>query len=277
MPYLGARESIKNIKRNFEKNEIDLVFSKNAFVNRGNVSGTISERLEDLYKGFTNDSVDVVMSLIGGFNSNELLPEIDFDLISNSKAKFVGMSDMTTLVSNLNQKSGIQTYYGIQARHFVNDLDFSQSLSVLEERDNFAGFYRDNSEIKILRDGQMKGKLIGGNLALLCWLLGTPYFPEITDGSILFLEDDEETNSYYFQMYLNHLEQAGVFERISGLIFGDILRDTKIATGESFEKIVKGALGGYSFPIIYNADFGHIDNPITIPFGLEYELNTDSV
>ncbi len=119
----------------------------------------------------------------------------------------------------------------------------------------------------------MAGKLVGGCLAVLCWLLGTPYQLEIPPGAILFLEDDEETNGYYWQMYLSHLKQAGYFEKISGLVFGQIPKTTKFNQEASFEEILGLVLKDYHFPVLINADFGHIENPLCLPYGLDYQLS----
>ena len=106
----------------------------------------------------------------------------------------------------------------------------------------------------------------------MCWLLGTEFEVEIKQGDILFLEDDLETNSYYWQMYLTHLKQTRVFDKISGLIFGKLLPETYFPEGQNFTDILDDVIGEYSFPVWLNADFGHIDNPINIPLGVSFKM-----
>ncbi|MFM6252048.1 MAG: LD-carboxypeptidase, partial [Dolichospermum sp.] len=104
----------------FHNMGLKVTFGSNCFVDSGNTAGTIKQRVTDIHEGFSNPKFDLIMSTQGGFNSNELLPFLDYEMIKNNPKPFCGMSDMTTLCTNLLQKSGIQTFYGLQFRHFTN-------------------------------------------------------------------------------------------------------------------------------------------------------------
>lgn len=256
---------------NLNKLGFDVTIASHAFENQGNTSASIFDRLDDLYEGFTNPKYDIVMASRGGWNSNELLPHLDFDLIKKNPKPFFGMSDMTTLCVNLFQKAEIPTVYGQLFLHFgfSDDLSRYQSfvriVQKIEESKSIIN--PDISDATVFQKGPLNGRLVGGNLAVLCWLLGTPYALEVPRGSVLFLEDDEETNGFYWQMYLTHLKQAGVFENVSGVIFGTVLQDTQFEKGSSFEDILRTVFVGYDFPIYYNAPFGHIEYPTPLVMG----------
>lgn len=262
--------------KNLKKLGFDVTFSAHAFDNYGNTSSPIKTRVDDLMEGFLNPTYDIVATTIGGFNTNEILPFIDFELLQKYKKPFVGMSDITTLCVNLWQKSGIPTYYGMRFKNFYlsQDLNLYQNFVNTLTTDRFEGFYSgEMQQSDIIRHGNMKGQLIGGNLAILCWLAGTQFELKIPHGAILFLEDDDETNGYYWQMYLTHSKQLGVFDKVSGVVFGQVLKQTKFIGKSDFRSIINNVLGEYSFPIVVNADFGHIDFPRMIPYGIEYYLH----
>ena len=184
---------------------------------------------------------------------------------------------MTTLCVNLYQRTGIPTFYGMMLLHFgfnKGKHSFEQLSRVLGNPDSF----RDDVEemirdAKSLRKGHLVGKLLGGNLAVLCWLLGTEFALTVNEDTILFLEDDEETNGYYWQMYLIHLKQAGIFEKVRGVIVGRIPPETKFEKGSSLEEIIEDVLGEYRFPIVVNASFGHVINPVNIPYGFHVNMS----
>lgn len=254
----------------------NVTLSSHALDNWGNISSPITMRVSDLQEGFINPEYDVVMASVGGWCSNEILPHIDYRLIAEYPKRFIGMSDITTLCWNLWQKANIQTIYGLNLRTFAEDIplsEFWQFQKTLASPQQFCGFTRKPiQEFQIYRSGRMSGLLIGGNLAVMCWLLGTPFAPEIPNGAILFLEDDLETNGYYWQMYLTHLKLARVFEKISGLVFGQVDKGTVFQPKSSFKEILDIVVGEYDFPVLIETDFGHITNPISIPFWIYYEL-----
>lgn len=275
MPITCSEEEKARAVRNLEKLGFSVMFSEHAFENHGNVSSSIENRVEDLIEGFTNPTYDIVSTMVGGFNSNEILPFIDFGLLKKYPKPFVGMSDITTLCVNLWLKSGIPTYYGMGFRNFYiseNVSNYQDYVSILS-CNPFTSFF-DNyiTEKNVLRHGKMDGVLVGGNLALLCWLAGTSYELQVPENAVLFLEDDDETNGYYWQMYLTHLKQIGVFEKVSGIIFGKVLPKTKFINGSDFITILHHVLDEYSFPILIDANFGHINFPRTIPYGIKYSL-----
>lgn len=68
------------------------------------------------------------------------------------------------------------------------------------------------------------------------------------------------------------MKQNGVFDKIKGLWIGNYEHESRI----SLEKIVFDVIGNeYNFPIIKSNNFGHIDKKITIPIGMDAEINTE--
>ncbi len=275
-PFTLDTNLIEQGKNNLQKLGFEVIFSSNILANTGNTAGTIGQRVADLEEGLFNSKVDIILPTRGGFNSNEILPHLNFSKIKEESGKkiFCGYSDNTTLVNNLFTKANMQTIYGLNFKDvcLLETSALEQWHKTINNVENFSGFYRSLAS-SVFRPGKAKGKLIGGNLAVMCWLIGTPYEVVINQGDILFLEDDLETNSYYWQMYLVHLKQAGAFDKISGLIFGKLLPETYFPEGQTFLDILEDVVGQYSFPVWLNADFGHIENPISIPLGISFTMN----
>jgi muramoyltetrapeptide carboxypeptidase len=275
-PFRESEQNIQEATKKLENLGFSVSFSPNCFSDCGNVSSGIQKRVDDIHTGFLDKSYDIIMSTQGGFNSNEILPFLDYKMIKNNPKVFCGMSDMTTLCTNLNQKSNIQTFYGLQFRHFVDSKNhnFEQFLEVIKNPKSFENTLKQQIKPNnIFRKGKLKGKLVGGNLAVLCWLAGTNYSLEVFEDSVLFLEDDEETNGHYWQMYLTHLKQTGIFGKIKGVIFGKVLAETKFEEKSKFEDILETVFEQYNFPILTDLNFGHTQLPLTIPYNTFIHIN----
>jgi len=250
--------------------------SKHAMDRMGNVSANIEDRVADLHEGFSNPAYDMIMSSRGGWNSNELLPYLDYELIRKNPKPFMGFSDPSTLVTTLYQKSGTPTYYGTVMSWIYfdpEDADYAPTLDVLADPKAFKGFYKaGHAEQDVYRHGSMSGPMVGGCISILCCMLGTPYAMKVPDGAILFLEDDEEPSGYIWQQRLMQMKQASYFDKISGLVMGKTLPETKFVEGSGLKEILDAVIGEYKFPVLLNADFGHASNPLAIPYGLEYSI-----
>ena len=68
--------------------------------------------MEDLHDAFLDSTVDVILATIGGFNSNELLPYLDYDLIAKHQKIICGYSDTTAILNAIYAKTGLVTYMG---------------------------------------------------------------------------------------------------------------------------------------------------------------------
>jgi muramoyltetrapeptide carboxypeptidase len=127
----------------------------------------------------------------------------------------------------------------------------------------------------ILKKGTAKGPLWGGNLSLVMNRLGTDGQINTT-GCILFLEDLDEY-LYSFERMLVHLQTAGVFNNINGLIIGELIdiKDQEISFGKSTDDIIMEICGTMDIPIVTNFPCGHGKYQATLPISLPIELCAD--
>jgi muramoyltetrapeptide carboxypeptidase len=134
------------------------------------------------------------------------------------------------------------------------------------------------SGLSALGPGSAQGPLLGGNLEVLSRLLGTPYLPDL-DGAILFLEEVGE-RPYRVDRLLTHLGLAGVWDRVAGVLVGDLVSceepaDSRIAS-PSAEAVVKERLGRLDMPVVLGAPVGHGSRNLALPYGVRVRLDAQA-
>ncbi len=285
--------------RRLESKDLKVQVGKHAMGSRGHTSGTIKERADDLMDAFRDPEVDLVMSVIGGFNSNQLLPYLDFDVIRKSRKPFIGYSDVTALNNAILARSGLVNFHGpafvtfcqpelspYTERSFdrallegVPNVPIEASKCWAEDRWFMKESlgpreWKNNPGWTILREGHAKGNAVGGNLSTLMLLAGTEYWPDM-NGAILFLEDDETASPEVFDRDITHLKQMGVFDQVYGLVIGRSPTEAGFTANDSMAMVIDDLLGECDLPVVVNVDIGHTDPMFTIPLGTRCELSTD--
>jgi muramoyltetrapeptide carboxypeptidase len=129
-----------------------------------------------------------------------------------------------------------------------------------------------------IRGGHARGRLVGGCLSVFATTLGTPWAVDTT-GVVLFLEDVREW-PYRLDRLLLQLRQAGVFDRVAGVVFGT-LATCPSANGVGPFDVVRDAFADAPFPVGFGLPAGHeaaetdVEN-LTLPFGIDVELDVDA-
>jgi muramoyltetrapeptide carboxypeptidase len=246
----------------------------------GYFAGLDTDRISDLHDMFRDSNVKAVICSRGGWGSLRMLDKIDYRLISNNPKPIIGYSDITSLQLAIWTKIRIPSFSGPMVgvemgkgiKPFTEEHFWGQLLNKESRYDyDFSG-----SNTKVIHHGRCKGYLLGGCLSLVTTLLGTPYCPDF-NGAILFLEDVDE-KPYKIDRYFAHLYQAGVFESISGLIFGNFI-DCEPENGErslTLSQIFDDYCSNLPYPVIQDFPYGHGDVKFTMPVGTECELDTES-
>lgn len=239
-------------------------------------AGTPAEKAQALEDLWSDPDVKAIMSARGGNEAAEILPLLDYKKISVMPKILIGFSDVTSLLLAINKHSGIVTFHGpmLNSLKGIDQGHLSQCFRMLSGHEKNI----DLSGSQPLQTGTAQGRLIGGNLSVLCSLMGTPYQPDFKD-ALLFLEDIGDELSRINRFFLQ-LKLAGVFNQISGLIvgnFSDLTDEGRLKFDRSVEDMVKHHARGTSFPIVTDAPFGHQDSLVTIPVGAPAELNVTSV
>ncbi|MDD5204569.1 MAG: LD-carboxypeptidase [Desulfobacterales bacterium] len=225
------------------------------------LAGKDTARLEDLHAAFRNKEIKAIFCARGGYGTLRLLPKIRFSFIRRNPKILVGYSDITSLLLSLHKKTGLVTFHGPMIRDSQKsggaNLD---GLIHLLSSDNPFSFALENG--RVLRGGRAVGRLIGGNLSLICHLAGTRYMPD-PGGAILFLEDTGEP-PYKIDRLLTHLKLCGFLKGISGILAG---RFEECGDPAVIDAILLDAVSEFHFPVVSGIPIGHGEQNLPLPIG----------
>lgn len=287
-----SEESRKIANNRFSDLGLKLSFGKHLEDKDEFVSSSVEARIEDLHDAFRDKNVKAIITVIGGFNSNQLLKYLDWDLIRNNPKIFCGFSDITALNNAIFAKTGLISYSGPHYSTFGQELYFDYTLEYFKkcllsddpfeiipsEQWSDDAWYKNQKERTLIKndgfllinEGNASGTIIGANLCTLNLLQGTEYFPDL-ENSILFIEDDEESLPHTFDRDLQSLIHLPSFSGVKGVVIGRFQKASEI-TNELLIKIIKTKKELDNLPVIANVDFGHTDPKITFPVGGEVNL-----
>jgi len=251
------------------------VFAKSIFHREFYFAGGVRRRVEELHEMFREPQVKAIICARGGYGSNHLLPHLNLGLIARNPKVFCGYSDVTTLLTHFHDTTGLVGLHGpMLMRDFgradgVHLPSFSSAITGQQWRVTGS----DSSGMEPIAQGTAEGKLYGGCLSLLVASLGTPY--EIhTDDTILFLEDLGEW-PYRIDRMLMHLKYAGKFEKVRGIVFGEMLECAAPQDSDyTLQDSIKHTLDGLNIPIALGLRSGHVSTGnITLPIGVRARLS----
>lgn len=240
-------------------------------------AGTPAQRLADLHAAFTNKSTGMVASLRGGYGSNYLLDKLDLRLIARNPKPFFAYSDLTAVQLLLLDKIGLPAFHGPMV---AADFDSEDGVHLPSFRAALAGEpYTVGAPegLRILKRGKMRGPargtLYGGCLSILAALAGTPFEPK-TEGKILFLEDTG-VKPYQVDRLLWQLRQAGKFNRVRGIVFGEMIDCISPgAPADLLEHTILHVFRDMDIPIAIGLRSGHVSRQnVTLIFGIKAELD----
>jgi len=255
-------------------------------------SSSVESRVKDLHDAFKDPAIKAIITVIGGFNANQLLDEIDWELIKQNPKIFCGFSDITALSNAMLAKADLVSYSGphystfgqklhfdYTLKHFIKTLmtDGEYTIDPSEEwsDDRWYANQEDRTLMKNegflpINEGECEGNIIGGNITALASLKGTQYFPKMRE-AVLFLEDDEEVLPHHFDRLLCSVVQLPSFENVKGIVIGRFQKASQMSQ-ENLLKIIKTKKKLSHLPILANVDFGHTDPKITFPIGGRVKL-----
>jgi muramoyltetrapeptide carboxypeptidase LdcA involved in peptidoglycan recycling len=276
----------------FENFGLKLSFGKNVNEMDEFSSSSVQSRIDDLHEAFRDDGVDAILTVIGGYNSNQLLQYVDYELISKHPKIICGFSDVTALGNAITSKTGMITYMGPHFSSWAMRHGFDYSLEYFikccmdnsaynlepskewsddpwfldQEKRNFI----ENEGYWILNQGHAIGRAIGGHVRCLNALQGTEFWPSL-DESVLILEEDDEINPQLFDRQLQSIIHQPDFNGVRGILIGRFQKGSKM-TKELLQKIIQTKKELTGIPIVANVDFGHTTPLATIPIGGSIEM-----
>ena len=250
----------------------DPVAGEHALLSDGYLAGTDAERVHDLNAALRDDTVDAIWCVRGGYGAMRLLADVDYDAMRRRPKPLIGYSDITALHAAFATRSGVITLHGPTARAELTDFSRDSLVRAAVRQTDPCGAFADGHT---LRAGRASGTLVGGNLALLAALAGTPFAPDY-DNAILVIEDVDEP-TYRIDRMLRQLALSGALGRLAGLAFGQFTEGTAPddASSRRIEQVLAEAADLAKVPAVANIPMGHIADQWTIPLGARAELDAD--
>jgi muramoyltetrapeptide carboxypeptidase len=248
-----------------------VIISPHVYQRQGYLAGNDETRLQDLNAMLENQDVKVIFCARGGYGTLRLLEKIDFDLIRMNPKIIVGYSDITALLLAIYKKTGLVTFHGTmikelsknRKRNLASFLDFISS-DKMGKVDLASGI--------TLAPGRAEGTLLGGNLSLICHLVGTPFMPSLKK-SILFVEEKEEP-LYRIDRMMTHLRLSGHLKGLVGLIAGTFEGCGNIS---SINGVLRDTVSDLKIPLLSGLPVGHGLENISLPIGVQAFLDTEAM
>lgn len=253
----------------------NVVVDESALAKSQRFGGDDDTRLAALHR-VASEAPAVAMASRGGYGLTRLLDRIDWKRIAKSVDKgtrWVGYSDLTALQMGLLAHTGAASWCG---PHAVDD--FGRETLDEVTPDCFVEAMTGELEAIGFRtepgfDGlDLKGTLWGGNLTVLCSMLGTPHWPRVK-GGVLFIEDVNE-HPYRVERMLLQLHQAGVLDAQKAVVLGAVSdwRKSPMDRGYGLKAAVACVRSATRSPLLTGLPFGHVPTKVTMPFGRRVHL-----
>ena len=243
------------------------------------------QRAADVDAMFADPAVHGILAMTGGSGGNRILPLLDYAAMRRTPKFLGGFSDITALITAVNARTGLVTFHSpvgasewnaFSVEHLRAAVMDAQAMTLRNPRDGDDALVPRANRTTTLRGGRARGPLLGGNLAVLTAMAGSPYWPSF-DGAILFLED---VNEYIYRVdrMLSTLKLAGVLDRLAGVVLGAF---TNCKPGEGYgtltlDEVFDDYFKPLNVPVYGGAMIGHIKRKFTLPVGLDVEIDADT-
>ena len=241
------------------------------------LSSSDSRRKQDFQHMLNDSEVKAILCARGGYGSTRIIDELDFTNFKKNPKWIIGFSDITVFHAHLNSSWLIESLHATMCAGLASGKSSPESLQSL--KDTLLGkplAYAFTTHV-LSRKGKAKAELCGGNLAMICSLIGTPS-ALVTKNKILFIEEIGE-QLYRIDRMMLQLRRAGLLSGLEGLVVGGItdIPDKKEDFGKSAEEIVLDAVADYEYPVCFGFPAGHRDDNRALIMGRKLELTVDKM
>jgi len=264
------QEKYQSVVSIIESYGFEVVRGKTTYLEHGPFAGSDLERLVDMQNMLDNTGIKAVFCLRGGYGTIRIIENLDFTKFSKNPKWLIGFSDITILHNAL---------YNLQfcSIHGQMPLNFSgrsenrglDKLFAILKGENLSYTLKGNINNRL---GTAKAVDVGGNVAILCSLIGTNYDLD-TDGKILFIEEVGEY-LYRFDRLMHHLKMSGKLANLAGLVVGGLseMKDNDPDFKQNAEEIIKDLVTEYNYPVCFGFPAGHIKENFPLVFGTTVSL-----
>ena len=259
------------------------VVGQYALARAGYLAGTDMQRLDDFNRAACDDDIDAIWCLRGGYGVTRILDGIAYDALRRRPKPIIGYSDITALHAAVAHECHIITYHGPTARGTITPFSRNSFERALIFGTDPCGTAHS---ARTIRPGSARGRLMGGNLALIAALVGTRYALDL-DRAILVLEDVNEP-VYRIDRMLRQLWMSGALANVAALAVGQFTGcddDTVPGEGDAstpeaparraVDDVLREVADAFKIPCVAGLPVGHIDDQWTLPLGALATLDAE--
>ena len=261
-----------------ESHNLQVVKADNLLHEYGRFAGTHASRAEHFQKMTSDEGIDTLLMASGGYGALHMLPHLDFARM-NPNQVWIGFSDSTVLLNARVAHNGKGGWHGPMLKQLAKGLDSPDRALVMDILAGSPPRAYDSDMLNgtvVMKEGQARGRLMGGNVAAFRSLMGTAHAPAPQAGDILFLEELDDDLARV-DRDLHHLAQAGWFKQLGGLIYGDFsdMHDsTSRPFGFTLEDVLEYHAQGVNGPVVRRFPAGHTGLNLPLPVGSMVTLTT---
>ncbi len=281
----GERAPLRAYAKRLEDAGYKVLIPKDIERKLGYLAGTDEQRAAELNAMIRDPSVKAIFPCRGGYGLTRILDRIDYAALRKNPKIITGYSDLTALHLAVARKAKVVTFHAPMPMHSLWQADKERYAFAARsfERAVFASQYKkgqkgyviavpdDVKPVKLIA-GKAQGRLLGGNLSLICATLGTPYAIE-PKGAILFVEDVNEA-PYRVDRLLSQLRLAGILDSVAGVVVGSFSAKNA-AEAQDIQRVLRDYLESMKVPVLMNFPVGHISQNATLPHGALVEVDAD--
>lgn len=237
---------------------------------RGYLAGDDAQRAADLESMLADPDIKAIIAARGGYGCGRLLgPRSFFERDAPPKI-FAGHSDVTFLLNDALDRAGLVTFHSPMVAGLESGSATTNALIAALTNDSPPTCYPGER----IRSGLARGRLVGGCLSVVTAMIGTPYAVD-PRGRVLFLEDVNE-KPFRIDRMLTHLWQAGAFDGVEAVVFGEMVGCSAGANeAVRVHDVIEERFAHASFPVLYGIPSGHGVGSAILPIGVEVEVDGD--
>jgi muramoyltetrapeptide carboxypeptidase len=255
----------------------------------GYLAGDDETRALEFMAAFSDPETAAVWCARGGYGIMRIVDRIDFEAVRQNPKVFIGFSDISILHAAVQQQAGLITFHGPNLQDgfgkpkdmpAANEAALWRAVMADQQSASGDGYSFDFRgveplELQTVVKGTATGRLVGGNLAVICGLMGTPFELE-TAARILFLEDVSE-RVYRIDRYLSQLMLAGKLQSAAGIVLGTFSYDDDDPPESQADvaALLDEYFGRLDIPVFAGFPAGHAQYNLTLPMGALAEINAD--
>lgn len=227
-------------------------------------AGSDTVRASIIQEYMDRDDINAIWMARGGYGSIRIIDKLDFSHFIKHPKPIIGFSDVTVFHGKLS-RLGIPSIHASMPHILANKTP--EALQSLIDALTGKPLHYEWPSYPLNRPGEAEGIIVGGNLSVLCGMLGSNSFPE-TDGRIFFIEEVDEY-IYHVERMMYALKRAGKLAHLKALVIGGLteIHDNPDPFGKPVEQAIFDVVKDNDYPVVFGFPSGHQPENRAIVFG----------